>query len=72
MRVVGPHAVSNPRQPQAAVDENGTIYVAFAAEESVYASHSTDGSGPVVVLWEVENQGERGIQAAVVDDGNGG
>jgi hypothetical protein len=42
VRVVGPPAVSNPRQPQAAVDESGTIYVAFGAEKSIYVSTSDD------------------------------
>jgi hypothetical protein len=35
--------VSNPRQPQAAVDENGVIYVAFGAGNAVYCCTSNDG-----------------------------
>ena len=35
--------VSNPRQPQAAVGEDGSIYVAFAAGNAVYCAASMDG-----------------------------
>lgn len=45
--------VTNPRQPQAAVDANGTIFVTFGAEETIYCSTSSDGgesfSAPVKV-----------------------
>lgn len=36
-------AVTNARQPQAAVGDDGAIYVAFGADDSVYCSTSTDG-----------------------------
>lgn len=36
-------SVANPQQPQAAVDERGTIYIAFGAGEAVYCCTSTDG-----------------------------
>jgi hypothetical protein len=41
--VIQDHVVSNPRQPQAAVDEEGAIYIAFGASETVYVTKSTDG-----------------------------
>jgi hypothetical protein len=36
-------AVTNPRQPQAAVGDDGAIYIAFGAGDTVYCSTSTDG-----------------------------
>src|SRR5690606_37793894 len=40
--VVGPSAALDPRQPQAAVDEHGTIYVAFGSKDSIYVCTSRD------------------------------
>ena len=42
VRVVPEGFVANPRQPQAAVDETGTVYVVFGAGDAVYCSKSTD------------------------------
>src|SRR4051812_30324045 len=42
VRVVPGGTVANPRQPQAAIDPQGDIYVAFGAGESIYCSKSTD------------------------------
>lgn len=42
VRVVPVGAVTNPRQPQATVDAQGTMYVTYGAGESVYCSASTD------------------------------
>lgn len=36
-------AVKNPRQPQATVSSDGTIYVVFGADETIYCCRSTDG-----------------------------
>lgn len=42
VRVVPEGAIINPRQPQAAVDSQKNIYVAFGSGESIYCSTSTD------------------------------
>lgn len=43
VRVVPAGSVAHPRQPQAAVDEKGVIYVAFGAKNTIYCSVSHDG-----------------------------
>ena len=42
VRIVSPKVVPNARQPQAAIDERGTIHVTFGAEDSIYYCQSTD------------------------------
>jgi BNR repeat-like domain len=42
IRVVPAGSVAHPRQPQAAVDEKGVIYVAFGAKNTIYCSVSRD------------------------------
>lgn len=56
VRVVAEDSVRNPRQPQAAVDEDGKIYVAFGAGESIYCCTSADGGktyGEAVKIGDV-------------------
>jgi hypothetical protein len=43
VRVVPDGVVARPRQPQAAVDATGAIYVAYGAGEQIYCSISIDG-----------------------------
>jgi BNR repeat-like domain len=43
VRVVPAGSVAHPRQPQAAVDEKGVIYVAYGAKNTIYCSVSRDG-----------------------------
>lgn len=43
VRVTADPGIANPRQPQAAVDEQGAIYIAFGAGEAVYCAVSSDG-----------------------------
>ena len=43
VRVVPAGFESDPRQPQAAVDEAGSIYITFGAGVAVYCCKSTDG-----------------------------
>src|SRR5688500_12937122 len=41
--VVTANRIKGARQPQAAVDSHGTIYVTYGSGESIYCSTSTDG-----------------------------
>jgi hypothetical protein len=43
VRVVPPAALVNPRQPQAAIDPEGAIYVTYAAGETIYCSAKDEG-----------------------------
>lgn len=43
VRVVPRGSVLRPRQPQAAVDDKGTVFVAFGSKNTVYCSVSRDG-----------------------------
>ncbi len=53
VRVVPEGAVDQPRQPQAAVDQQGNIFVAYGSGERIFCSVSTDGGrtyeSPVLV-----------------------
>jgi hypothetical protein len=42
VNVTADSGIANPRQPQAAVDEQGVVYVAFGAGEAVYCAVSSD------------------------------
>ncbi len=43
VEVTAGSGIANPRQPQAAVDQQGAIYIAFGAGDAVYCAVSTDG-----------------------------
>lgn len=42
VRIVSEDAVASPRQPQVAIDEAGTIFVAFGASDAIYCCTSAD------------------------------
>lgn len=56
IRVVPEGALTNVRQPQAAVDERGIVYIAYGAGNAIYCSVSVDGGwhyGQPVKVGEV-------------------
>lgn len=56
IRIVPAGTVENPRQPHAAVDEDGAIYVVYGSGDGVYCSISLDGThfGPPHKVGEVD------------------
>ena len=56
--VTTPNSLAEAREPQIAVAENGTIYIAFGAGDAVYCSVSRDGGGTFAAPVKVAETGK--------------